>query len=88
MATEEQLQNLETDLDAADAAIRAVVDGGLHSFRIQTTVSEREYEHMDLAQLRRHRAWILREIDKCKVELGQRARRRTGWRKVKSVFSK
>jgi hypothetical protein len=66
---------LEKDLDAVDAAITAILEGGaVHSYEIQTNVGKRSLERMSLADLRKHRMWIRGQIDEERVRLGLKPR--------------
>lgn len=86
-ASPAQLTQLETDLASIDSAIRKVIEsGGIKAHRISVnTVSDREYQWMDLADLRKHRIWILGEIERSKKALGV-ASKKAGYRRVKSVL--
>lgn len=69
---------LEKDLDAVDAAITAILEGGaVHSYEIQTNVGKRSLERMSLADLRKHRMWIRGQIDEERVRLGLKPRMAT-----------
>lgn len=87
-ATPAKLAQLTTDLASIDVAIRQVItSGGLKAHRISIqSVSDREYQFMDLAEMRRHRLWLLGEIERSKAELGL-ASKGSGYRRIKSVLS-
>ena len=83
------LVQLQTDLTTTETTIREAVaaSDGLRSYQIQTSVSTRSYEWMDLAELRRHRSWLVEQIDKVKANLGIIPHRKTGWRRIVSKVS-
>jgi len=87
-ASNAKLTQLNADLVSIDSAIRKVIEsGGVKAHRISIpSVSDREYQWLDLAELRRHRIWIMGEIKRCKAELGL-ASKKTGYRRIKSVLS-
>jgi hypothetical protein len=87
-STPAKLTQLETDLASVDAAIRQVISsGGIKAHRLSIpSVSDREYEWIELPQLRMHRMWILGEIERVKKDLGLQSKK-SGYRKIKSVLS-
>lgn len=73
-ATDSRSQ-FEQDLEAVDAAIRAIIEGGaVKSYEIQTQVGRRQLERMDLDQLRAHRRWLRGMIDEERVKMGKKPR--------------
>lgn len=87
-STPAKLTQLEADLASVDAAIRQVISsGGIKAHRLSIpSVSDREYEWIELPELRRHRMWLLGEIERVKKSLGLQSKK-SGYRKIKSVLS-
>ena len=86
--TPAKLTQLETDLASVDSAIRqGISSGGIKAHRLSIpSVSDREYQWIELPELRKHRLWLLGEIERCKADLGLQSKK-SGYRRIKSVLS-
>lgn len=78
---------LQSEMILVDAAITAVLEGkGVKSYQIQTDVGSRQLERMTLAELREHKNWLTRQIEKEAVEMGMK--KPTAWRNIGTKFTR
>jgi|DEB0MinimDraft_6_1074348.scaffolds.fasta_scaffold05410_2 hypothetical protein len=84
--TPAQITQLQTDIAAVDAAIRAAVTDkeGVLKYSFSTTVGTREVEFRRLPELHAHRAWLKRQLDQTKGHLGYG--RQGGWKQIGVKF--
>ena len=62
----------ELDLAALDNAIRAKIAGGaVEEYEIHTTVGRRSLKNLPLSELREHRRWVVKQVDRERVSLGK-----------------
>lgn len=82
-----ELTQLQTDLAGCEAAIRAAVTDqeGVARFSFSSTIGNRDVEFRSLAEMRAHRAWLAREIDRVKGRLGYG--RKGGWQNIQVKLS-
>lgn len=80
-----ELTARRAELVSLDATIAALLADGLKRGKIQTTVSDREWEREQMREWRIHRAWLVGEI--ARLEAIAAGKRPVGWRRIQSKFS-
>ena len=69
----DQRTQFEKDLEAVDDAMRGIVKDGASRYRIHMpTGGERELEKLSLEELKAHRLFLVRQVNKERVALGKK----------------